>query len=83
MTKKTCEMWIAMMEDGDWVVATDESEALSKLAEDVGGYTARVVKVTVKMAPPIIPEVEVEVPEEAGTTSEIETEGRLKGGLLR
>ena len=50
--KVKCEIWIAMNEDGDWVVVQDESEALSQLAEQVGGYYARVAKVTVHMAPP-------------------------------
>jgi hypothetical protein len=72
--KKTCEIYVAMNEDGDWIVETDESEALSKLAEDCGGYHARVVKLTVKMAPPKMAEAVVEVPDEAGQTVGIETE---------
>jgi hypothetical protein len=68
--KKSCEIFIAMNEDGDWVVVTDESEALSKLAEDEGGYHARVVKIIVNMAPPVMTEVEVEVANEAGSTVE-------------
>ena len=50
--KVTCEIFIAMNEDGNWIVESEESEALSKLAEDQGGYHARVVKITVKMTPP-------------------------------
>ena len=68
--KKACEIFLAMNEDGGWVVVTDESEALSKLAENEGGYHARVVKVTVKMAPPVMTEAEVEVANEAGSTVE-------------
>jgi hypothetical protein len=68
--KKTIEVFIAMNEDGDWIVEPDESDALSKLAEDVGGYHARVVKLTVKMAPPKMTEATVDVPDEAGQTLE-------------
>jgi hypothetical protein len=74
MTEKTtCEIYIAMNEDGGWVVTNDESEALSKLGEDEGGSLARVVKVTVKMAPPVMFEATVDVPDEAGQTVETET----------
>ena len=73
-TKETCEIFIAMNEDGDWIVETEESQALSKLAEDCGGYQARVIKVTVKMSPPVMTEAEIEVPDEAGQTQQIETE---------
>jgi hypothetical protein len=74
MAKTTCEIYLAMNEDGDWIVTHDESEALSKLAEDAGGYQARVVKLTVKIAPPVMTEAEIDVPGEAGETTEIETE---------
>ena len=74
MEKTNCEIWIAMNEDGGWVVVTDESEALSTLGEDEGGYLGRVVKVTVKMAPPKMTEASVDVPDEAGTTEQIETQ---------
>lgn len=74
MAKKTCEIFIAMNEDGDWIVTDEESTALEKLAEDQGGYHARVVKLTVKMSPPVMTEAEVEVSDEAGETKAIETE---------
>jgi hypothetical protein len=72
--KVSCEVFIAMNEEGDWVVTNDESEALSKLAEEMGGYHGRVVKVTIRMAPPVMTETECDVPDEAGETKEIETE---------
>jgi hypothetical protein len=62
-----CEIWLAMNEDGDWIVATDESEALTKLGEDCGGYQARVVKITVKMTPPAMPETTVTIGDDVGT----------------
>jgi hypothetical protein len=73
MTDKiACEIYLAMNEDGDWIVTADESEALEKLAEDCGGYHARTVKLTMKMAPPVMTKVAIEVPDEAGQTVEFE-----------
>lgn len=62
----SCEIFIAMNEDGGWVVGNDESEMLSKLGDDEGGYHARIVKVVVNMDPPKMDEVTVEVPATAG-----------------
>lgn len=62
-----CELYIAMNEDGSWIVRTDESDALADLQTDEGGYHARVVNVTVKMLPPKMDEAEVVVPDSAGT----------------
>lgn len=67
----TCEIYIAMNEERDWIVCSDESEALSTLASDCGGYHARVVKVTVRMSPPVIAEAAVDIPDDAGTKVEI------------
>lgn len=66
---KECEIFIAMNEEGDWIVTTEESEALSDLAENQGGYHGRVVKVIVRMAPPAMPETAVDIPDDAGTVS--------------
>jgi hypothetical protein len=74
MTNKTeIEIFIAMNEDGDFVAVKEESEALELLASDCGGYHARVVKLTVKMAPPQATEATVDVPDEAGETTAIES----------
>jgi hypothetical protein len=73
MSKKVdCEIWIAMNEDGGWIVTTDESEALSQLAENEGGYQARLVKLTAKIAPPKITEATIDIADEAGETVELE-----------
>jgi hypothetical protein len=72
MSQVTCEIFLAMNEDGDWIVETDESEALSKLAEDAGGYQARVIKITVKMSPPVMAEAEVTIPDDDGKVVQIE-----------
>jgi hypothetical protein len=71
---KTIELFVAINEDSGWVVCTDESEALEKLAEDEGGYHARVVKLIVKMSPPIMTEAEITVPDEAGRNVQVESE---------
>lgn len=72
MTDKIkCEIYLAMNEDGGWVVTHEESEALSDLGENVGGYCARVVKLTVAMTPPKMTEATIDVPDEIGGTVEI------------
>lgn len=65
------ELYLAMNEDGDWIVTADETEALSKLGEDCGGYQGRVVKVTVKMRPPVMTEASITVADEAGQSVEL------------
>ena len=72
MEKTTVEIWIAMNEDGDYVVVKDESEALEQLINDCGGYHCRIVKLAVTMAPPRATEATVDVPDEAGETTKIE-----------
>lgn len=66
------ELFIAMNEDGAWIVTNDESDALSNLAENEGGYMARVVKVVVKMTPPVMSEAAVTIADEAGHTTTVE-----------
>lgn len=70
--KVEIELFIAMNEDGGWVVTSDESEALSDLGANEGGYIGRVVKIKVKLAPPVMTEATVDVADEAGETTEIE-----------
>lgn len=72
---KDVVLFIAMNEEGDWVVNSEESEVLNQLAEDQGGYQARVVKITVKMRPPVMAEASVTVPDDAGTAVTLESEG--------
>ncbi len=69
------EIFIAMNEDGDWIVTDEESGALEKLGEDVGGYQARVVKIIVEMSPPKMDEASVTVPDTAGETTKVAVEG--------
>jgi hypothetical protein len=68
-----CEIFIAMNEDGGWVVTNEEREALSDLEEVEGGYRARVIKIIVRMAPPLaMTEAVVDIPDEVGQTHKIE-----------
>lgn len=65
---KTCEIFLAMNEHGDWVTEYDESDALTKLQEDQGGYHCRIVKVVVHMTPPVMHTAEVTMADENGVT---------------
>jgi hypothetical protein len=65
----TC--FVAMNESGEYVVVTDEDDALSELGAQQGGNFGRVVKVTLMMAPPEVVEVKGEVPDDAGTVGEL------------
>jgi hypothetical protein len=72
--KHKIEVWIAMNEDGDYVVGTDENEASERFDEQIGGFARRVAKLNVKMAPPVIEEIEVDIPDTAGETIEVAAE---------
>jgi hypothetical protein len=69
---KTCEIFIAINQDGDWIVTDDETSALETLSLEQGGHHARVVKVKVKVSPPVMAEAEIVIPDEAGQTVEVE-----------
>jgi hypothetical protein len=76
----TVEIWIAMSEDGDYEVATDEDTAIERLidgsGDDLAGTVCRVVKLNVTMSLPHVPDddesdrpavdVTVAVPDGAG-----------------
>ena len=67
-----CEIWLAMNEDGDWIVTCDEADALNELGAQQGGNIGRVVKLVVKMTPPQAQEITVTVPDTAGETATVE-----------
>ena len=67
-----CEFFLAINEDGGFVVCKDESDVLQMLSEDEGGWHARVVKLVVKMTPPQAQEITVTVPDTAGETATVE-----------
>lgn len=70
--KVTCEIYLAMNEDGNWAVNEDAQEAANSVAENFSGACLKTVKLTVKMAPPEVAEHEMDVPDEAGETIETE-----------
>lgn len=65
------ELWVAMNEHGDWVVVTEESDALNELAAERGGSVARLIKVSLDMTAPTIDEVNVTVADKVGTRTAI------------
>lgn len=76
MTEKAeVKIVVAMNEDGDYVLASSEDVAIEKFDEDIGGYARRVICFTVHMTPPAVEETdEIDVPDTAGTTEQIEVE---------
>lgn len=68
------EVFVAMNEDGDFSASDSAETAREKLAEDFGGELCRIVKLNVKMAPPVIVEANVTVADEPdqSVTSKIE-----------
>lgn len=72
--KKTCEIYLAINEDGDYEVGDIDETAVDRLGENYGGYARRFVKIVVKITPPTIAEAEVDVPDDAGETVKIEAE---------
>jgi hypothetical protein len=80
MTKTACEIWIAINEDGDYAVhAAGPSEATEQLSEDAGGACVRVIKITAKIAPPVV--TETVMPYEA-TGASRQRSSRLHGTRL-
>jgi len=79
----TVEVWIAMSENGDCEVATDEETAIERMIdgsdENLAGTVCRVVKLNITMSEPSGENgsdaaVDVMVPDEAGRTEEVQTE---------
>lgn len=70
--RKKVEVFVSINEDGDYYVGTDASEASEGLTENVGGEMCRTVKLTLSITPPAITEVAVDVPDEAGSTVQVE-----------
>lgn len=64
-----CEIGLAMNETGGWIVCKwSDSHPFGLLSEEEGGDVARVIKIKVKMTPPVATEVLVNIPDEAGET---------------
>ena len=71
MNTITCNISVAVNEDGDWVVVKDDDEiAIDKLAEEYGGSRCRVIALNVTITPPKPVTLDVTVPDEpAGPVS--------------
>jgi hypothetical protein len=64
--KQQFEFYVAINEEGGFIVTKDDSDALQKLGEDEGGYAARVIKMTLLASlPKIVEAAPVEAPDEA------------------
>ncbi len=75
MEKQTLEIWWSVNEDGDAAVSLEgATEAREALIEDYGGAAVRTVKLTAKMVLPQVIEADVDVPDEAGVTQQVEAE---------
>jgi len=63
----TIEIWLAVNEDGNFHLCTDSaSDALNELVSEYSSEAARVIKLTVNVPRPTVPDVKVAVPEIAG-----------------
>jgi len=83
---QTIEVWVALGEDGNHEVATDEQTALDRLVdasdEDLSGTACRLVRLNVTMADPHAADdddqtdkiVDVAVPDDAGRVVDVEVE---------
>jgi hypothetical protein len=61
-----CEVWLAMNEDGFFEVGRSEEDAAERMMETEGGRRCRTVMLEVRMLPPQVVTVTVEVPDESG-----------------
>lgn len=72
MEKSNFAIWLAVNEDGDAAVSLENAaDARDSLVDDYGGASIRTTELHVAMTLPTIPEVEIDVADEAG---EIEVE---------
>lgn len=72
--KKTCEIYLAINEEGDYSVHVDADGVAEQMNEDCGGACRRVIKLIVNVTPPTLDEVEIDVIETAGAIEKIEVE---------
>jgi hypothetical protein len=73
MERSNFNIWLAVNEDGESAVSMDgASDAREALVDESGGAAIRTVKLAVTMALPEVTEVDVEVPDEAGETQQVE-----------
>lgn len=68
--KDEIEFYIAINEEGNFEVDQDLAEAINNLNDNHGYSALRTVKMTAKIALPVVIETEVDVPDEAGETQQ-------------
>jgi hypothetical protein len=74
MQRHECEFYLAINEDGGFVVCKDEEDALSKLGEDEGGYYGAVYKFTATVPAAGPRNFKIEIPEETEEKIELKAE---------
>jgi hypothetical protein len=72
--KHEIEFFLAINEDGDFEMDTDASDARDRLMENFGGVAIRTVKLTARVRLPVVEEVEIDIPDAAGTTEKTDLE---------
>jgi hypothetical protein len=71
-TKKfDCQFYLAINEDGEFVVTTEEDSALSNLADSEGGYYGQIYEINLKVAGAKAQVITAELPEPKGEAVEI------------
>jgi hypothetical protein len=74
-TKKTCEVWMIVDDDGNYEVGADRSDAGERFDDNIGGTgPRRVVRIDVKITPPQVEDAEIDVADEAGEQIETKAE---------
>jgi hypothetical protein len=68
------EVWIAINESDEYEVGPDEDSAIERFDDSVGGSMRRLVRLKVTLSAPVVTEVDVAVPDEAGQTVKVEDE---------
>lgn len=65
-------VWVVLSEDGEEAVGITRELAIEAFEDSIGSAGgARVARILVKMALPVVAEAEVEIPDEAGDTVEV------------
>lgn len=74
--KQKVECWIAINSDGDYEVGTYDEEAIERFESNIQSSTAgiRLVRLTASITLPEYVEVDVDVPDDAGTIVEASAE---------
>ena len=74
MQRHECEFYLAINEEGSFIVCKDEEDALSKLGEDEGGYYGAVYKFTATVPAAGARNFKIEIPEEQEEAIELKAE---------